>query len=65
MAEENKSVDLTAQFDQLQTTMENTATVVSQYYADLVRKGIPTRLAGKLVMDFQDKLLSPFDKRGF
>lgn len=52
MSEETGKPDLVAMLDQLGTTLENTATVIGNYYQALVKSGVPEILAAELVRDF-------------
>lgn len=54
MSDDNNKFKITAQFDQLEMLMINTAKIVASYYQELIDNGIPPTIAHHLTMQFGD-----------
>lgn len=55
---ENSNPDPIAMFDQMGTTLENSAVMFCAYYKKLIDGGIPFDLACKMVADIQGMFFS-------
>jgi uncharacterized protein (UPF0297 family) len=53
-----QSFDMAAQFEQMETHVENIANLMAAYYNSLVEKGVKDDLAQKLVCEFNRAMWS-------
>jgi hypothetical protein len=59
---DDKTSDPVAMFDQLGTTLENSASMFGTYYKKLIENGIPADLALLMVRDIQNLFFARFAK---
>ncbi len=52
--------DPVAAFDQIGTMLENSATMFGTYYTALIKNGVPSDVAGKMVNDIQQLFFANF-----
>lgn len=55
--------DIIQQLDQMEAMLESTAKVMATYYKELVKQGLPSEFAEKIVLDYHHTLFT-MAKRG-
>ncbi len=64
MTTEHNELDLVAQLDQLNTSMENISAIMGNYYQSLIKAGVPEPLVFDLVRDYHKRMIYPPQTKG-